>query len=203
MTMRDTTLWRTEAYSTPQTCLLRMSSTQVHWLREDFTTWGRNGNTRKPTDHLPSDDCVQLFHSQRDSTWLNLTQVCLFLNGITKSPWVSRLKWSDLDDLGVPPGNSKSMPSFPLPSEATCQFHQRAATCCDPVAFWRFWQQFKTTIATFRDALGCCSWEQCWMNLLEHEPQKYDRQWVELTEPFAWRKWRKNVRKTKAVTTYL
>ena len=168
-------------------CHLLRSTDCVKISRREEET-GTRGNRLIICQVTTVSNCFTVNVTQLDSTWLK---------------YVFKLKWSDLDDVGVPPGNSKSMPSFPLPSEATCQFHERAATCCSPVAFWRFWQRFTTTIATFRDALGCCSWEQCWMNLLEHEPQKYDRQWVEVTEPFAWRKWRKNVRKTKAATTYI
>ena len=108
--------------------------------------------------------------------------------------------------------NSKSkLPSSPSPGDATCQicqFHQeRAVTGCDPMAFWCFfvWSTVhngNSYAATFRHALGCCSWEQCWMNLLERVSQKYDRQLVELAEPFAWRKWSNIVAKAKAVTTY-
>ena len=185
-----------------------MTSTQVHWLHEGFTTWERNGLIICQMTFMSNCPTVPL------STWLK----CGFLKngGTPKSPWVSicfntKIVWSWMI-WGSHEENSKSkLPSSPSPGDATCQicqFHQeKAVTGCDPMAFWCFfvWSTVhdgNSYAATFRHALGCCSWEQCWMNLLERVSQKYDRQLVELTEPFAWRKWSNIVGKAKAVTTY-
>ena len=117
-----------------------------------------------------------------------------------------------LDDLGVPWGILQIQVAF-FSLARRCNLSDLSVSSgksCDRLwphgvlAFfvWSTVHNGNSYAATFRHALGCCSWVQCWMNLLERVSQKYDRQLVELTEPFALRKWSNIVRKAKAVTTY-
>ena len=117
-----------------------------------------------------------------------------------------------LDDLGVPWGKLQIQVAF-FSLARRCNLSDLSVSSgksCDRLwphgvlAFfvWSTVHDGNSYASTFRHALGCCSWEQCWMNLLERVSQKYDRQLVELTEPFAWRKWSNIVGTAKAVTTY-
>ena len=204
--MKDT-LWRWFSLPLRHVCfvwhLLRSTDYMKVSRRENETGWSFAKWRSCPT--------VQPFHCQLDSN------VGFLKMGGPPShhgfQYVSIQKLSDLGWFGGPMRKTPNPSCLLLPRQAmqpvrSVSFIRKKLW--PAVTPWRFGVFFvwstvhdgNSYAATFRHALGCCSWEQCWMNLLERVSQKYDRQLVELTEPFAWRKWSNIVGKAKAVTTY-